>query len=117
MASPSSNEILVNADRLISDAAHLHAAGRCRSAATLIVAALEQMGAFVEAITFETYPTAQVHMGIFGKRANSHAKRQDALAGHVMNFALGQFTLRVMAEVYVSRDHSGKRRRLFTVAS
>jgi hypothetical protein len=46
----SANEILVNAERLISDAEHLFADGRSRSASTLIVA-LEQMGAFVEAIT------------------------------------------------------------------
>src|ERR1700738_3077541 len=47
----SANEILVNAERLISDAEHLFADGRSRSASTLIVVALEQMGAFVEAIT------------------------------------------------------------------
>jgi len=46
----SANEILVNAERLISDAEHLFADGRSSSASTLIVA-LEQMGAFVEAIT------------------------------------------------------------------
>jgi hypothetical protein len=51
---PSSAEILSNAERLISDAQ-----GRCRSAATLIVHALEQMGEFVEALTLETYPNAE----------------------------------------------------------
>ena len=49
----------------------------CRSAATLTVVALEPMGAFVEVLTLEKYPDAEVHMGIFGDRANSHAKRQD----------------------------------------
>jgi hypothetical protein len=34
----SANEILVNAERLISDAEHLFADGRSRSASTLIVA-------------------------------------------------------------------------------
>jgi hypothetical protein len=66
IASPS--EILANADRLISDAAYLHVDDRCRSAATLIVVAMEQMGAFVEALTHETYPSAEVHMGIFGTK-------------------------------------------------
>jgi AbiV family abortive infection protein len=47
----SANEILVNAERLISDAEHLYADGRSRSAATLLVVALEQMGAFVEQLS------------------------------------------------------------------
>jgi hypothetical protein len=106
MAWPSPNEILINAERLVSDAEHLHSQDRCRSAATLIVVALEQMGAFVEALTLETYPDAPIHMGIFGTKANSHAKRQDALAGHVMNFAFSQFMLRVMTEAYVLENGS-----------
>ena len=68
MASP--NDFLVNAERLISDAEHLYADGRSRSAATLIVVALEQMGAFVETLTIEEYPDAKVHMGIFGNSKN-----------------------------------------------
>jgi hypothetical protein len=32
--------------------------------------ALEQLGAFVEALTREKYPDAVVHMGIFGANAN-----------------------------------------------
>jgi AbiV family abortive infection protein len=79
----STNELLLNAERLLFDAQFLFAGGRCRSAATLTVVALEQMGAFVEVLTLKRYPDAEVHMGIFGDRANSHAKRQDALAGHV----------------------------------
>jgi hypothetical protein len=63
-------DILANAERLISDAEHLHAKGRARSASTLIVVALEQLGAFVEALTREKYPDAVVHMGIFGANAN-----------------------------------------------
>jgi AbiV family abortive infection protein len=99
----SAKELLANAERLISDAEHLHAQGRCRSAATLVVVALEQMGAFVEALTLEKYPSAQLHMGIFGDKANSHARRQDALAGHVFGFAHSQFTIRAMVETYVSQ--------------
>jgi AbiV family abortive infection protein len=37
------DEILENADRLIADARLLYEAGRTRSAATLIVVAIEQM--------------------------------------------------------------------------
>jgi AbiV family abortive infection protein len=102
----SAKELLANAERLISDAEHLHAQGRCRSAATLVVVALEQMGAFVEVLTVETYPDAQVHMGIFGDKANSHAKRQDALAGHVMSFAHSQFLIRVLVEAYFAENGS-----------
>ena len=98
----SANELLLNAERLLSDAQFLFAGGRCRSAATLTVVALEQMGAFVEVLTLEKYPDAEVHMGIFGDRANSHAKRQDALAGHVFNYTQGQFLARVLAQAYFS---------------
>ena len=98
----SASELLLNAERLLSDAQFLFAGGRCRSAATLTVVALEQMGAFVEALTLQKYPDAEVHMGIFGDRANSHAKRQDALAGHVFNYAQGQFLGRVFAQTYFS---------------
>jgi hypothetical protein len=98
MAEP--KEYLANAERLVSDAAHLHAEGRARSAATLIVVALEQMGEFVEALTKISYPDAEVHMGIFGNKANTHAKRQDALAGHVMNYAFGAFFNRTMGRRY-----------------
>jgi hypothetical protein len=80
--------------------------GRTRSAATLIVVALEQMGAFVEALTRQTYPDAEIQMGIFGARANGHAKRQDALAGHVFNFAMGQFMARAFAEGYIAEHGS-----------
>jgi hypothetical protein len=95
-----SADVLSNAERLISDAAHLHAEGRSRSAATLIVVALEQLGAFVEILTREKYPNAVLHIGIFGEKANAHAKRQDALAAHVLNFALGAQTVMCLAEKY-----------------
>ena len=95
-----SGDILANAERLLSDAEHLHSQGRSRSAATLIVVALEQMGAFVETLTKEKYPKATVHLGLFGNNANAHAKRQDALAAHVLNFAFGQFMLRVFSVRY-----------------
>src|SRR5882757_556877 len=98
MAEP--KEYLVNADRLVSDASHLYQEGRARSAATLVVAALEQMGQFVEALTKITYPDAEAHMGIFGERPNAHAKRQDVLAGHVMNYAFSAFFMRTMAKRY-----------------
>jgi hypothetical protein len=91
-------DFLANAERLISDAKHMHEGGRSRSAATLIVVAIEQLGAFVEALTKETYPDADVHMGIFGENANAHAKRQDALASHIMNYAFGQYVLTVMSK-------------------
>lgn len=59
------------------------------------------MAQFVEALTKASYPNAEVHMGIFGAKANAHAKRQDALAGHVMNYAFGAFHTRTMAKRYV----------------
>jgi hypothetical protein len=96
-----SSDILSNAERLSSDAAYLHAAGRSRSAATLIVVALEQLGAFVEALTKETYPEAVAHIGIFGDRANAHAERQDALAAHLLNFVLGEQTSICLWEKYL----------------
>jgi len=97
MAEP--KEHLANAERLISDAQHLHSQDRVRSAATLIVVALEEMGEFVELLTKVSYPSAKLHMGIFGSKAN-HSRRQDALAGHVMNFAFGAFFSRTMAKRY-----------------
>ncbi|MGM4922786.1 hypothetical protein AB8A31_07750 [Tardiphaga sp. 804_B3_N1_9] len=98
MATP--KDYLANAERLVSDAAYLHAQDRARSAATLIVVALEQMGEFVEVLTKVSYPDAEVHMGIFGGKTNAHAKRQDALAGHIMNYAFGSFFVRTMAKRY-----------------
>jgi hypothetical protein len=98
--------LLSNAERLISDAAHMHTEGRSRSAATLIVVALEQLGAFVEALTQEKYPGAVLHIGIFGDRANAHAKRQDALAAHVLNFALGAQAALCLAEKWYEETKS-----------
>jgi hypothetical protein len=98
MAEP--KRYLTNAERLLSDAEYLHGQERTRTAATLIVSALEQMGEFVEALTKVSYPGAEVHMGIFGDKANAHAKRQDALAGHVMNYAFSAFFIRTMAKRY-----------------
>lgn len=100
-------QYLRNAERLVSDAKHLYDQGRVRSAATLVVVALEQMGQFVEVLTRVSYPDASVHMGIFGDKANAHAKRQDALAGHVMNYAFGAFFTRIMAKRFAQQG-SGK---------
>lgn len=97
------DDILANAERLIADARYLHSAGRSRSAATLIVVALEQFGSFVEELAREKYPNALVHMGIFGDKANAHAKRQDALAGHVYSFTLGQITLKFAFETFYKK--------------
>jgi AbiV family abortive infection protein len=94
-------DLLTNAERLISDAEFLFKHGRVRSAATLVVVALEQMGAFVETSTKAEYPDAVVHMDIFGKNANAHAKRQDALAAHVMSFALGSFAIKIGTEDFI----------------
>jgi hypothetical protein len=102
------SEILANAERLISDAEHLHGEGRSRSAATLIVVALEQLGAFVEVLTKETYPDATVHMGIFGEKANAHAKRQDALAAHVMNYAFGNFMMKTSMDSFTQTRLEGE---------
>ena len=60
------------------------------------------MGAFVEALMVETHLNATAYMGLFGKKPNSHAKRQDVLAGHVMNFAFAQFLSRVTVEAYLA---------------
>jgi hypothetical protein len=100
--------ILANAERLISDAEYMHDHNRSRSASTLIVVALEQLGAFVEALTKQTYPDAEVHMGIFGANANAHAKRQDALAAHVMNYAFGNFMVRVSADSFTKERQEGE---------
>jgi AbiV family abortive infection protein len=86
------NDILTNADRLIADAKYLHEDGRSRSAATLVVVALEQCGSFVEELAKEKFHEPIVHLGIFGKKANEHAKRQDALAAHLLNFTMTRLT-------------------------
>jgi hypothetical protein len=103
MMSPDS--ILENADRLISDARFMHEAGRSRSAATLIVAALEQMGSYVEELTRAKYPDAVVHMGIFGDSVNAHGRRQDALAGHVVSVAMGDLTTDFLWEIFLDKTH------------
>ncbi|WP_375305084.1 hypothetical protein WI560_23630 [Bradyrhizobium sp. A11] len=92
-------DILRNAERLIADAELLFSQGSARSAATLIVHALEQMGEFVEALTLEKYPNAEVRMGLFNQ-PNRHAKRQDALVAHVLNFAIAQTAASFYAEKY-----------------
>ncbi|HEX3441191.1 MAG TPA: hypothetical protein VHT93_12665 [Pseudolabrys sp.] len=102
-----SDDILANAERLIADARHLHDVGRSRSAATLVVVALEQFGSFVEELTKEKFPDAVVHMGIFGDKANAHAKRQDALAGHVYNFVLGELSTQFMFEIFYHKTRCG----------
>ena len=103
----STDDILSNAERLISDARYLHEGGHSRSAATLIVVALEQLGLFVAELTKQKYPDAAVHMGIFGGRANAHAKRQDALAAHVMNFVLSELTTNMMFEHFYEKTGCG----------
>src|SRR5215469_1873833 len=95
--------ILANAERLISDARHLHEVGRTRSAATLVVVALEEFGEFVEVATKEKFPKAVVHMGLFGGKANAHAKRQDALAAHVLNWTMGQLTNQFCWEIFAGK--------------
>jgi hypothetical protein len=101
------DSILENADRLISDARHLHEVGRSRSAATLIVVALEQFGAFVEALAKEKYTDPVVHMGIFGDKANAHAKRQDALAAHVFGWAMGRLGDQFCWEIFFEKTGCG----------
>jgi AbiV family abortive infection protein len=101
------DDILTNADRLISDARYLYDGGRIRSAATLIVVALEQFGAFVEALTLEKYPGASVHMGLFGDKANAHAKRQDALASHVMGYVITVMTRQFLFEIFFKKTGCG----------
>jgi hypothetical protein len=100
------DDILANAERLISDARYLCDAGRHRSAATLIVVALEHFGLFVEELTQEKHPGAIAYMGIFGNK-NAHSRRQDALASHVMNFAQGQMLLAVTSEAFFLKTGCG----------
>jgi hypothetical protein len=100
-----SDRILKNADRLISDAHFMHEAGRSRSAATVVVVALEQMGSYVEELTREKYPDAVVHMGIFGDSSNAHSRRQDALAAHVLNVAMGDLTNDFLWEIFLDKTH------------
>jgi hypothetical protein len=99
----SANDYLINARRLISDAEYLCAGGRARSAATLTVVALEQFGAFVEALTLETYPGAKTRMGLFLERNQRHSSRQDILAGHVFNFAESTFTGNLLVQAYIAQ--------------
>lgn len=107
-------DILENAERLIADARYLHDGGRSRSAATLVVVALEQIGSFVEVITKEKYSDAIVHMGIFGKKANAHAKRQDVVAGHVFNFAVGRVTTQFAFEIFYGKTGCGDTERFLS---
>jgi hypothetical protein len=100
-----SDSVLENADRLISDARFMHEAGRSRSAATLVVVALEQMGSYVEELTREKFPDAVLHMGIFGYSANAHSRRQDALAAHVLNVAMGDLTNEFLCEIFLDKTH------------
>jgi AbiV family abortive infection protein len=97
-------DLLSNAERLISDAELLFKRGRVRSAATLVVVALEQMGASVEVSTKAEYPDAVIHMDIFGKGANKHAKRQDALAAHVHYFAGHDLLLRTLFQNFIAAN-------------
>jgi hypothetical protein len=100
-----SDSLRENADRLISDARFMHEAERSRSAATLVVVALEQMGSYVEELTREKYHDAVVHMGIFGESANAHSRRQDALAAHVLNVAMGNLTNGFLWEIFLDKTH------------
>jgi hypothetical protein len=102
-SSPMTSDILENADRLISDARHLHEVGRSRSAATLIVVAIEQFGAFVEALAKEKFTDPVVHLGLFGDKANAHAKRQDALAAHVFNWTMGRLGDQFCWEIFIEK--------------
>ena len=97
------NAILENAERLVADARHLYDVGRGRSAATLAVGALEQFGSYIEELTKEKYPNAVLHLGIFGEKANAHGRRQDALAGHILNYALGSLTIPFLFEVFYAK--------------
>jgi len=83
------DDILANAERLLDGARALYDSGRTRSAATLVVHALEQLGAFAQAFTHEKYPDVTVRLGLFGNKRSAHARRQDALATQVGYLASG----------------------------
>ena len=83
------DDILANAERLLDDARALYDGGRTRSAATLVVHALEQLGAFAQACTREKYPDVTVSSGLFGNKRSAHARRQDALVTQVCYLANG----------------------------
>jgi hypothetical protein len=101
------DDILANAERLISDARHLFDGGRSRSAATLIVVALEQFGAFVEAFTRDKYPDVSVQMGLFGDKANAHAKRQDALVSYLLWYSIGTASAYVAHQTFIEQTGGG----------
>ncbi len=61
------------------------------------------MGSYVEELTWEKYPDAVVHMGIFGGRATAHNRRQDALAAHVLNVAMGDLTNVFLWEIFIEK--------------
>ncbi len=62
MAEP--NDYLANAERLLSEVQALHSGERSRSAATLLVVALEQMGEFVETLTYNAIRAALLSKGL-----------------------------------------------------
>ena len=65
-------------------------------------------------ITKEKYPDAIVHIGIFGKKANAHAKRQDIIAGHVFNFAVGRLTTQFAFEIFCRKTGCGDTERFIS---
>ena len=77
----SANELLLNAERLLSDAPVSFRGWSVPVAVTLTVVALEQMGAFVEVLTLEKYPDAEVHMGIFGDGGERSCKAARHFSG------------------------------------
>lgn len=97
------DDILANSERLIADAKFLFANGRARSASTLTVAALEQLGYFVEVTARQKYSDPELYLGIFGDSRNAHAMRQDALAAHVYNHVLAGHTVQMVVEAFVRR--------------
>lgn len=46
-------------------------------------------------------------MGVFGKRANAHGKRQDALASHVLNWKTWELTQGFCWEIFIKRTGCG----------
>ena len=46
-------------------------------------------------------------MGLFGDKANAHAKRQDALAAHVFNWAMGRLGDQFCWELFVEKTGCG----------
>jgi hypothetical protein len=53
-------------------------------------------------------------MGLFGEKPVAHARRQDVLVGHVLNYAMCQFMMKVFVQNYVAENRTANLDNLLT---